>query len=719
MSYFIFFVRALTLLFLLFFFQACGGGGSNDANRPAQQENENPEVSSNADLEYLEVLWDGNTTELRADNDTAFFSKVADNTTRVTLNIGTVNAESEIIIDGIERPQGVTRFEFSLELESILIDITVISQDKRNQKKYTVDVFRETSSNNASLFDLGVVGASLRPPFSPDVLFYSADIFYSKSDVLVFAKPSDLNSSLRIKINGQNEDVFYNQKNVDVINGENRIEIQVSSPDKRIIKNYVITLSPGGLDVLKNQDSLTSIQPILGDRFGFSASINKDVIAVGAIGADSIETVDAVETLLEDTGAVHIYENNENTWAHRHVLAAHNKDAEDLFGWSVALSEDILVVGAPGEDSSPLNDVNSGGLGVNDESTDSGAAYVYRKHEGLWIFDAFLKASNADSFDLFGNSVAVHNGFIAVSAINEDSDASNPLNNTVESSGAVYIFTKIDGQWMETSMLKASNPSLGDHFGSSLAVLENTLVIGAPEEDSSSTEINGRQDDLSRNSGAVYVFSYDGERWREEAFIKSPNNLHDNKFGASVALSSSVLVVGSPNENSSSTGINGDSSNFGAEESGAAYVFNKENGQWGFSTFIKASNTYPFSNFGSSVSADKDLIVVGSIGESSHSLAINGDQLDRSEVASGAAYVFHYDGFYWKQIHYVKSQNTQRYDNFSWSMSLSDENILIGSPFEDNRFVGDDDRMVDDLDGEDIGAEIDQAGAAYIYQFGD
>ncbi len=102
------------------------------------------------------------------------------------------------------------------------------------------------------------------------------------------------------------------------------------------------------------------------------------------------------------------------------LLKAPNADADDRFGWSVAVSGDTVVVGAPFED--------SGAAGINgnqmdDSKPDSGAVYVFAKVGGVWTLQAYLKAFNSAASDWFGSTLALDGDTLVVGAAYEDSDA--------------------------------------------------------------------------------------------------------------------------------------------------------------------------------------------------------------------------------------------------------------------------------------------------------
>ncbi len=196
-------------------------------------------------------------------------------------------------------------------------------------------------------------------------------------------------------------------------------------------------------------------------------------------------------------------------------------------------------------------------------------------------------------------------------------------------SGAAYVFTRVGGVWSQEAYLKASNSQPGDRFGVTVALSNETLVVGAELEDSCATGSNGNQANNScLNAGAAYVFTRTGGIWSQEAYLKSSNPEAGGRFGWSVALAGDMLVVGAKFESSESS------------RSGVAYVFTRIGGIWSQQARLKASNPDLDDEFGSSVALSGGTLVVGATAEDSNATGVNGDQANNSASGSGAAYVF-------------------------------------------------------------------------------
>ncbi len=383
-----------------------------------------------------------------------------------------------------------------------------------------------------------------------------------------------------------------------------------------------------------------------GDAFGWSVAVSGDTVVVGAVVEDSNATGvngNQANNSAGDSGAAYVFVRSGTNWAQQAYLKASNTDADDQFGFSVAVSGDTLVVGAWTE--------ASNASGVNGDQNDNsaygaGAAYVFVRNGTNWSQQAYLKASNTEAGDNFGISVSVAGDTVVVGAWAEDSNATgvngDQGDNSAQNSGAAYVFVRIGTNWSEQAYLKASNTDPTDGFGRSVAVSGDTVVVGAPYEDSNSIGVNGSGSDPSTfyDSGAAYVFVRNGTNWSQQAYLKASNTGAGDYFGGSVAASGDTVAVGATFEASNGTGVNGDQNNDNAPESGAVYVFVRSGTNWSQHVYLKASNTQTGDDFGR-VAVSGDTVVVGAFGEDSNATGVNGSGSDpANNFNSGAAYVF-------------------------------------------------------------------------------
>ena len=328
------------------------------------------------------------------------------------------------------------------------------------------------------------------------------------------------------------------------------------------------------------------------------------------------------------------------------------------------------------------------------------------------VQQAYLKASNSESGDAFGRSVAVSGDTVVVGAPNERSGATgvngNQADNSASASGAAYVFVRSNGVWSQQAYLKASNTGVDDRFGGSVAISGDTVLVGAYLERSNATGVNGNQANNSAlDSGAAYVFIRSGGVWSQQAYLKASNTGAGDRFGCAVAISGDTLVVGAEQEDSPATGHNSSPANNGAENAGAAYVFNRFGGVWSQEICLKASNTGVDDRFGRSVAISGDTLVVGAEREASRATGVNGNQADNSESGSGAAYVFARSNGVWIQQAYVKASNTGSGDSFGYSVALSGDTLVVGAEGESSNATG--------VNGNQADNSEPGSGAAYVF----
>ena len=381
------------------------------------------------------------------------------------------------------------------------------------------------------------------------------------------------------------------------------------------------------------------------DWFGRSVAISGELVVVGAYWEDSNATGvngDQSNNGSSGSGAAYIFDRVGGVWSQQAYLKASNTSSSDEFGYSVAISGELVVVGARHEDSGATG---LNGDGSNNSAPNSGAAYIFERVGGVWGQQVYLKASNTGGADFLGWSVAISGELVAVGAARESSSATgvngNESDNSADDSGAVYLFERIGGIWSQQAYLKASNTGSNDQFGYSVAISGELVVVGANQEDSNATGVNGNgADDSATDSGAAYIFERVGGIWGQQAYLKASNTGGDDEFGLSVSISGELAVVGAFQEDSSATGVNGNEGDNTAADSGAAYLFARVGGAWDQRAYLKASNTDAADHFGRSVALSGALGVIGAALEDSNATGVNGDGSNNSTLGSGAAYIF-------------------------------------------------------------------------------
>jgi hypothetical protein len=375
-------------------------------------------------------------------------------------------------------------------------------------------------------------------------------------------------------------------------------------------------------------------------------------------------------------------------------------------GVAATLGDPTTAIALPlGARTVPVAVTASGGLSKT---------YQLMFHRGASVIDqiAYGKASNTGVNDRFGDSVSLSGDTLAVGARGEASTATgingNQANNGAAYAGAVYVFVRSGTAWIQQAYLKASNTGADDEFGASISLSGDTLAVGAPGEASAATGINGAQSgNTASGAGAVYVFVRSGATWSQQAYIKASNTGADDEFGISVSLSGSTLAVGATYEASAATGVNGNQADNTVRGAGAAYVFVRNGATWTQQAYLKASNTGVIDLFGSSVSLSGNTLAVSAWNEESAATGVNGNQADDTAPVAGAVYVFVRSGTTWSQQAYLKASNTDAYEYFGYTISLSGDTLAVGGIHESSAATG--------IDGNQADNTASMSGAVYVF----
>lgn len=395
-----------------------------------------------------------------------------------------------------------------------------------------------------------------------------------------------------------------------------------------------------------------------GDGFGHAIALSGDgnTLVVGAPGEDGgisgIE-VGQGDNSAPQAGAVYVFSRTGGVWSQQAYIKAHKVDPLDVFGTTVALSDDgnVLAVGAPLEDG---GDAGVNGNPSDNSLLDAGAVYLFHRNMGTWTQGAYIKASKTAFDDRFGSALAISGDgmTLAVGTYRQSSFpggvGSDQDNNLSLWSGAAYVFARTSaGGWAQQAFIKPTKGGSLDYFAYSVALSwdGSTLAVGAPLEDGNGTGLGGDPADNSApNAGAVYIFGRVGSTWAQHAYIKASNTDALDKFGYAVALSADgdMLVVGAPVERSPSAGINGVQLFNLFDGAGAAYVFKRAGGAWSQQAYVKSAKPGVQDYFGEAIalSSDGNTLAVGAHMEDGGSAGIGGDVNDNSVLNAGAVYLY-------------------------------------------------------------------------------
>jgi len=211
------------------------------------------------------------------------------------------------------------------------------------------------------------------------------------------------------------------------------------------------------------QDKLTASDGAADDWFGISVSISGDYAVIGALADDDSGS---------NSGSAYIFYYDGASWSEQAKLLAADGAAGDFFGWSVSVSGDYAIVGAFDDD---------------DNGSDSGSAYIFKRSGTSWSEQAKLLPADGAADDLFGNSVSISGDYAVVGARLDDDNGIN--------SGSAYIFERSGTSWSQQAKLVASDGAAGDYFGGSVSISGDYAIIGAYGDDDNGT-----------GSGSAYMF---------------------------------------------------------------------------------------------------------------------------------------------------------------------------------------------------------------------
>ena len=267
-----------------------------------------------------------------------------------------------------------------------------------------------------------------------------------------------------------------------------------------------------------------------------------------------------------------------------------------------------------------------------------------------------LTASDGASGDRLGGSVSVSGNRMLVGAHQDDDNGTQ--------SGSVYVF-EFDGvNWQETAKLTASDGAALDGFGNSVSLFGDRALIGAFDDD-----------DKGSSSGSAYVFDFDGTNWIETLKLTASDGAAIDYFGDSVSLWGDFAIVGARADDD-------DGAN-----SGSAYVFAYNGTTWNEAIKLTASDAAADDNFGWSVSMGKGRAVVGA------------HRNDDDGNDSGAAYVFEFTGKTWVESQKLTASDASFGDNFGWSVSISENRVLIGAVGDSENGSGSGSAYIFEYDG--------------------
>lgn len=284
---------------------------------------------------------------------------------------------------------------------------------------------------------------------------------------------------------------------------------------------YIFSRNQGGPDNWGLVKEITASDAAAHDEFGRSVAISGDFIIVGAWVADNTSA---------NSGSAYIFSRNQggtNNWGQVAKLTASDGGSSDFFGYSVSISGDYVIIGAPWDD-------NTG--------TDSGSAYIFSRNQGgtdNWGQVAKITATSGVSGDYFGDSVAISGGYAVVSA-----PRIYPMGGEAE--GSVYFFERSDETWSQVRKVTTLDGS--GFYPDSISIRGNYALIGWSKAN-------------IQEPGSAYVFQRSGTIWRQIGKLTASDGVYSDAYGRSVAICDDRAIVGAEYDYDN------------APWSGSAYIF--------------------------------------------------------------------------------------------------------------------------------------------------
>ncbi|MAG27482.1 hypothetical protein CMI47_18265 [Candidatus Pacearchaeota archaeon] len=465
------------------------------------------------------------------------------------------------------------------------------------------------SSPDAAVFDKGNI-------YYPKIFGLRTDVF---NDSEIFNSDSSFplyectNSSLLLSDNIETDDNEY------FILGQISHD-EVNTFNNKISSNFSSSIS-----------QVTAFDEDDFDRFGSSVSIYGSFAVIGS-------PRDQDNGFL--SGSAYIYEHDGSDWNYVQKISASDGSTNDFFGGSVFIYEDMIFIGSS-----------------DTSNSKEGAVYFFKKESSTWSQVQKIKADNPIAFDYFGSDserspISCHNNTLVIGATGNDEAGA-------ELAGCIYVFNYDGSLWTQSQQLFASDYEASANFGASVSVYDTTIVVGSHTKDQSSPPLI--------NSGAVYVFDYDGSSWVESQIITANDSTHAGQFGHSVSLYKDIFVVGSPVHDHDAA------STF----AGSAYVYEKDmcTGLW-VGTELLSSTSDAVDYFGWSVSIYDGIVAIG---------AMRYPGLTGPDLRRGAVWVYERISIgNWDEIEAIDPDDRDQADEFGYSVSIYGNTILSGSPLSED-----------------------------------
>ena len=353
-----------------------------------------------------------------------------------------------------------------------------------------------------------------------------------------------------------------------------------------------------------NEAKVLRIDGAAGDNFGYTVGISGDYAIVGAPYVDGSETYN---------GAAYIYTKSNDTWIAHKKLTASGIDTATYryFGSAVSISGDYAIVGGP--------------FNAQD-------AFIFVRNGTSWEEQQKLDGSGILRF---GYAVDISGSYAIVG---------NPSD--FNGAGAACLYHRIDTTWSLQIEVIPDNYEYGDNFGKSVGISGDYAIMGAPGDS-----------DYGADSGSAFIYVQSGATWNFHEKLLASDGATDDLFGSAVAIDRDYAVVGAPGNED--LGI----------DTGAAYVFVRSGTDWVEQEKLTASDGNSMDFFGTSAAISGDYIVAGTKNEMSD---------------TGAAYVFVRNGIDWVEQKKLTASDGATGDEFGFAVGIFGSTVIAGAPYDDD-----------------------------------
>ncbi len=377
----------------------------------------------------------------------------------------------------------------------------------------------------------------------------------------------------------------------------------------------------GGFLKAQDLDELNRSSSNSHEHFGWTMAITEEWLVIGSPHSETSAGLDA--------GKIVVYRKDGASWNEFQVIENQNGDTFQNFGFAIDMSTSVMVIGA---------------IGTFQSGPFTGKAFVYEFDGTTWSLTAELESDAPAAGHYFGHAVATNGNRIAVSAIK--------ANGLVESTGAVYVYEKSNDVWSLTNTLTADDGSTNDNFGYDIDMnVHGRIVVGAPN-----------QTDFIDKSGAVYVFDTSESGYDQTAKLKVFDRTEKDYFGTSVSINRNDIVAGAYLADGSTN------------NSGAAYFFRLDGENWTMEQEIFSLEGELNDYFGRTVAMSDFRLVIG---------APKTNVEDGNDVGSG--YYYEKEGGLWVLKQSFEDPNGSDHNFFGAALAVSDFDLAIASKLYDGQ----------------------------------